>query len=108
MTDAATGKLVTDGTVTADGRTAALTSARRYTLDLAPGTYSVTAAAFGQVTRTITAITITGGQATRRTIALTASPEVTLSGTVVDGLGHKWPLFAEISVPGTPLAPVML
>ena len=106
VTDAATGKPVTDGTVTADGRTAALTSAGRYTLDLAPGTYSVTAAAFGQVTRTITAITITGGQATRRTIALTASPEVTLSGTVVDGSGHKWPLFAEISVPGTPLAPV--
>ena len=106
VTDTSTGKPVTDGTITAGGRTAAITSTGHYTLDLAPGSYSVTASGFGHVAKTITGIQISNGQVTRRKITLTASPDVTLSGTIVDGSGHKWPLYATVTVAGTPLMPV--
>ena len=106
VTDAATGKPVTDGTVTAGGRTATLTSSGGYSLDLAPGSYSVTATGFGHAAKTTTGVHISAGAATTQNFALTATPTVTLSGTVADGSGHGWPLPATITVPGTPLPAV--
>ena len=38
-------------------------------------------------------------------VALTPSPSVTLSGTVTDGGGHGWPLYARIDVAGKPGGP---
>jgi N-acetylneuraminic acid mutarotase len=48
-------------------------------------------------------VQITDAATTTENFALRALPSVTLSGTVTDGSGHGWPLYAEVSVPGTPV-----
>ncbi len=107
VTDAATGQPVTGGTVSAGGHTATVSSSGGYTLLLAPGSYSLTVSSYGHITKTVTGVQVSGGQATTQNVALSASPGmVTLSGRVTDGSGHGWPLYATVSVPGTPLQPV--
>ena len=103
VTDAATGKPVTDGTVTTGGHTATMTSSGRYSLDLVPGSHAVTATGFGHAAKTATGVQASAGQATTQDFALTATPTVTVSGAIVDGSGHGWPVPAKITVAGTPL-----
>ena len=68
---------------------------------LPTGTYDVTASAFGYGSATASA-TITEGATTDLDFALTAVPDVTVSGTVTDGSGHGWALYAKVTVAGTP------
>ena len=48
---------------------------------------------------------ITDGGTTTKNVALQPSPSVTVSGTVTDGSGHGWPLYARIDVTGKPGGP---
>jgi N-acetylneuraminic acid mutarotase len=76
-----------------------------YSIGLPVGTYDVTYSAFGYATHTETNVQITDGNTTTVNVALQPSPSVTVSGTVTDGSGHGWPLYARIDVAGKPGGP---
>ncbi|WUJ71395.1 S8 family serine peptidase [Kribbella soli] len=70
-----------------------------FTSVLPAGDYTLTVASFGYKTQTATA-TITTGQTTTKNFALESTPQVSVGGTVTDGSGHGWPLYAKVSVEG--------
>ena len=107
VTNTATSAPLAGATVTVGNLSATTDSSGNYTLDVGSGSYAVKATDYGYAAQTATGVQVSGGQTTSQNFALTAAPgTVTLSGTVTDGSGHKWPLYAKITVPGTPLAPV--
>jgi len=101
VTDAATGKPIAGAQVSAGSGLVQSSATGQYTLAIPPGSYTVTAKAFGYVTGTASGVTVTAGQGTTQNFSLAAAPTVTVSGVVRDGSGHHWPLYAKISVPGT-------
>lgn len=77
-------------TTSADGSYSAIVPA---------GDYSLAVAAFGYNGQTATA-TVTVNTTTTKDFTLTAAPTVNVGGTVTDGSGHGWPLYAKVSVEG--------
>jgi N-acetylneuraminic acid mutarotase len=77
-----------------------------YTLEVTPGTYTVTASDFGYVASTVSGVVVADGTTVTENFSLTAQARATVSGTVTDGSGHGWPLYAAISVAGAPGGPV--
>ncbi len=106
VTDAATGHPVASATVSVPAGSVTTDSAGRYDLSLPAGSYDVTAAAYGYNSNTVTGVTLAAGATTTADIALTGVPKVSISGTVKDGSGHGWPLYAKISVSGVPGGPL--
>jgi hypothetical protein len=102
VTDAATGDPLAGASVSADGTTAYTDSSGHYTLPLTVGSHDVTATAFGHDSLTAPGLAVTAQGTTAHDFALTAQPTVTLSGTVTDGSGHGWPVYAKITVRGMP------
>jgi N-acetylneuraminic acid mutarotase len=94
-------------TVTAGGGYPAVTNADGdYTVAVPDGTYTVSAEAPGYRVTSVSDIAVTQNQASTENLTLTrVSRYYTLSGTVSDGSGHGWPLYALIGVSGHP-APV--
>ncbi|MET9382394.1 carboxypeptidase regulatory-like domain-containing protein [Streptomyces sp. NPDC002928] len=88
---------VGDTTITTDGQ-------GRYTLNVPPGTYDVTASKFGYTSKTVSGVTLADGQTVTENFELTAKPQVHVTGTVSDGSGHGWPLYATVGVKGEPTA----
>ncbi|MET7283095.1 S8 family serine peptidase [Kribbella sp. NPDC005582] len=70
-----------------------------YSSVLPAGSYNLTVASFGYKSQTATAV-ITTGQTTTKDFALASSPQVSVGGTISDGSGHGWPLYAKVSVEG--------
>ncbi|MGW3615119.1 carboxypeptidase regulatory-like domain-containing protein [Micromonospora sp. NPDC005163] len=109
VTDASSHAPVANATVTVSGGghsvTATTDAAGRYYVTEPVGTFTVAVAAFGYVDVT-RSVEVTDGQTSTVDLALHAQPLVTLSGTVKDGSGHGWPLYATVSAPGTPLPAV--
>jgi subtilisin family serine protease len=70
-----------------------------YSSVLPAGDYNLSVAAFGYVTQTATA-TITTNTITTKDFTLSSAPTVNVGGTVSDGSGHGWPLYAKVSVEG--------
>ncbi|WBB67587.1 S8 family serine peptidase [Micromonospora sp. WMMD812] len=102
VTDGATGTPVPGATVTLTGplsRQLTTGTNGTYSALLRVGDYQVAAAAYGFENKTVTA-TVTKGATTTINVALTALPTVTVSGSVTDGSGHGWPLYAKVSVEG--------
>lgn len=98
-----TGSALAGATVSAgSGYTATTSSSGNYTMTVPDGSYSVTAEAFGYKTVTVPGVTISQGQTSTENFTLTSVPSHTLTGTVTDGSGHAWPLYAAISVNGYP------
>jgi N-acetylneuraminic acid mutarotase len=88
-------------TVTAGGYTATTGPSGRYVLTVPDGSYTVSARAFGDQSATVGSVSVTHNQATTENFALTAVLHYyTVSGTVTDGSGHHWPVYASISVGG--------
>jgi N-acetylneuraminic acid mutarotase len=88
------------------GATATTDNSGDYTLAVPAGGYNVTATgSFGYKNKTQDSIQVSPGQATTVNLALATKARQTLSGTVTDGSGHKWPLYAKISVSGDPDSP---
>lgn len=113
VTDASTGDPVPGAEVTAtstdDGSTAgsAVTdSAGQYTLALPAGEYTLAVTSYGYATGTAGPVTVTDGGTVTADVALTKLATHTLSGTVTDGSGHGYPLYATITVDGVPGGPV--
>ncbi len=77
-----------------------------YTLAAGAGTYAVTATDFGYTPITRGGVVVTTNQPVSENFALTPIPTRTLSGTVTDGSGHGWPLYAKITIAGDPRGPV--
>jgi hypothetical protein len=98
---------IADATVTATktGTTlSALTDAAgQYTLALPVGTYSVTATAFGFISKTFTGVKINAGHATTKDFVLAAAPTHRVSGTVL-GAGQAV-AGATVTIVNTPLPP---
>ncbi|WP_156925798.1 S8 family serine peptidase [Glycomyces arizonensis] len=63
------------------------------------GTYEVTVSKFGYEDAT-GSVTVTVDATTAFDATLTAVPSTTVTGTVVDGSGHGWPLAATVSTTG--------
>jgi subtilisin family serine protease/N-acetylneuraminic acid mutarotase len=102
---------VTDGTaplaaaeVTVGDVTAMTDGQGRYSLALPPGTYDASASKFGYATKTVSGVTVADEQTVTQNLALTAKPRVNVTGTVHDGSGHGWPLYATVQVKGEPTA----
>lgn len=103
VTDHAGDKPIVGATVS-DGTDVAHTDAQgRYTLALPAGSHDLTVTAFGYVTGSAT-LTVAAGTTVTENIKLTQMPSETVSGTVTDGSGQGWPLYAKITVNGDPNA----
>lgn len=72
-----------------------------YALPLPTGEYTVKVTAFGYVDNTFTA-TVTAGNTIDRAVRLTPLPRVDITGTVKDGSGQGWPLYAKLTLSGVP------
>lgn len=106
VTDSASNQPIAGATVTAGDATATTAADGTYDLSVPTGSYDVTASAFGYGSATRSGVVVTDGNTTTADFALAPAPRVTLTGTVTDGSGHGWPLYAKITVNGTPLAPI--
>ncbi|MEU0368797.1 S8 family serine peptidase [Streptomyces sp. NPDC006283] len=102
VTDAATGDPVANAAITLTGQAdRRLTTGAdgKYSSLLPAGDYEAAVSAFGYEAKTVQA-EIATEETTTVNVALTAAPSVTVSGTVTDGSGHGWPLYAKVSVEG--------
>jgi N-acetylneuraminic acid mutarotase len=87
------------------GTNATLTnSSGDYSITVPVGSYTVTATDFGYVEQTESDVTVSNGQTTTENFTLQQAPSVTLTGTVLDGSGQGWPVYAQVSAAGTPAA----
>ncbi|MBW8804413.1 MAG: carboxypeptidase regulatory-like domain-containing protein [Catenulisporales bacterium] len=77
-----------------------------YTLTVPPGTYTITASAFGYADQSVPGVQLADGATVTENFALAAVARVTVSGKITDGSGQGWPLYATISVDGMPGGPV--
>ncbi|HEY8471631.1 MAG TPA: S8 family serine peptidase [Natronosporangium sp.] len=106
VTDADTGAPVPNATVEATGpdyrRRTSTDADGRYEISLVAGEYQLTAVAYGYEQATVTGVIVTEGETTTSDIPVVALPSVTVSGTVTDGSGHGWPLYAGITIAGYP------
>jgi len=102
VTDADSGEPLDGASLTFEGefsRSVTTGEDGSYDVRLSAGDYDLTVAKFGYVTETTT-VTVVAGETTTSDHALVAAPSVTLSGTVTDGSGHGWPLYARVDVAG--------
>lgn len=108
VTDASTGAPLAGAEVSATpGGYRTRTDAKGdYDISAEAGTYSVTAAAYAYASKTVTGVSIAAGTSGGGDFALTPAPSGVVSGTVTDGSGHGWPLYAEITIDGYPGGPV--
>ncbi len=109
VTDDLTGDPVGGAKVRVEGgavpRTATTKPDGTYSLVLAAGTYDVAVTAYGYEPAT-SEVTVVPEATTTEDVALVALPVAEVSGTVTDGSGHGWPLYARIDIAGYPGGPV--
>lgn len=74
----------------------------RYSLAVAAGTYRVVASKFGYADAIVDQVTVAAGSAATRNFTLSALASRTVTGTVTDGSGQGWPVYAKISIDGYP------
>ncbi|MGW1842855.1 carboxypeptidase regulatory-like domain-containing protein [Streptomyces sp. NPDC001966] len=102
---------VTDGAaplaaakVTVGDVTAMTDGQGHFTLTVPSGTYDVSASKFGYDGKTVPGVVVADGKTVTEDFALTAKPRVDVIGTVHDGSGQDWPLYATVRVKGEPTA----
>ncbi len=106
VTDEATHAPIAGAQVTAGGQLTVTDASGRYDLFIPTGSYAVTASNYGYRSQTVRGVSVTQDHATTADFALAALPTHSVSGTVTDGSGHGWPLYAQIAVDGKPGGPV--
>ncbi|WP_239133837.1 carboxypeptidase regulatory-like domain-containing protein [Rugosimonospora africana] len=106
VTDAATGAPVAGAAVSTSAGTASTDAAGHYDIVVPVGSYTLTVSAYGYSTSTVTGVAVADGATVTENVSLTAIPSSTVTGTVTDGSGHGWPLYAKITVDGVPGGPV--
>ncbi len=83
------------------GYTTSTDAAGHYELTVVDGTYTVTASKYGYVTGSASGVVVTPPGTTTQDFALTPKAQVTVNGTVTDGSGAGWPLYATILIEAT-------
>ncbi|WP_405820297.1 carboxypeptidase regulatory-like domain-containing protein [Streptomyces sp. NBC_01390] len=73
-----------------------------YSLPVAVGDYRITATDFGYRENTRSGVSVAENRSTTADLTLVKLPTRTLSGTVKDGSGHGWPMYAKITIDGYP------
>ncbi len=106
VTDHATGAPLAGATVKAGDHSATSDAAGTYKLDIPPGTYDLTASAYGYADGAAAGVALTDGGSVTQSFALDSVPRQTVTGRVTDGSGHGWPLYAKITADGVPGGPV--
>jgi hypothetical protein len=106
VTDASTNKAIAGAAVSTTLANTTTDSQGHYALTLPVNSYAVTFSAFGYATQTISGVQITDGGTTTQNAALSPSPSVNVTGTVTDGSGQGWPLYARIEINGRPGGPI--
>lgn len=104
--DAAEGSPVTGAEIHAGNSTAYTGPDGTYKLSLPAGTYDITVGGYGYRTKTFAEVKVVADKDKAKDLPLTALPTSRVSGTVKDGSGHDWPLYAMVSVDGKPGSPV--
>ncbi len=102
VTDSATGDGIAGATVKVGDNSATTGVDGGYDLTVSPGSYDVTASAYGYADKTVQGVAVTDGGTVTENFALSSVPKSTVSGTVTDGSGHAWPLYAKVTVEGVP------
>ena len=69
-------------------------------LTLPTGTYDVTASKYGYLPSTAAGVSVSTGATTVQDFTLANAPSVLVVGTVKDGSGQGWPLYARLVVSG--------
>jgi N-acetylneuraminic acid mutarotase len=99
------GKPVADAEVAISGlETLHTTASGAYQVTVPVGSYTLTVQDFGYQSGTASGVQVTSGKTTRQDFQLAQTPSVTVSGVVTDGSGQGWPLYAKVTVPGTPVS----
>ncbi|MBB4944381.1 subtilisin family serine protease [Streptosporangium album] len=105
VTDASTGKPVEGARVTATGPRGLETTTAEdgtYHLYLDEGDYDLSVSFFGYGTQAVKSVRVTGEKTTTRDTKLSPTPRATATVRVTDGSGHGWPIYAALTVEGTP------
>ncbi|WP_377266958.1 carboxypeptidase regulatory-like domain-containing protein [Peterkaempfera sp. SMS 1(5)a] len=105
VTDTA-GAPLSGASVTAGDAQATTDADGHYALTLPPGTYDITASAYGYRSTTTAGVAVADGATVTESFTLDAVARQTVTGKVTDGSGHGWPLYAAITVDGVPGGPV--
>ncbi|WP_334460697.1 S8 family serine peptidase [Micromonospora sp. CPCC 205554] len=109
VSDAGTSKPLPGATVTITGpvsREVTTDAAGAYQSGALPlGSYTIGVRKYGYAAGT-TQAQVREGEAVTADVRLTPQPMSTVSGTVTDGSGHGWPLYAKVVIDGYPLGPV--
>ncbi|WP_433894425.1 carboxypeptidase regulatory-like domain-containing protein [Streptomyces sp. CA-111067] len=106
VTDHATGAAIPGAKVKAGDYSATADATGAYKLDIPPGSYDLTASAYGYADGTAAGVVLADGATVTTSFALDAVPTRKVTGKVADGSGHGWPLYAKITVDGVPGGPV--
>ncbi|WP_075017557.1 carboxypeptidase regulatory-like domain-containing protein [Actinacidiphila rubida] len=106
VTDHATGAALAGATVKAGDYSATSDATGAFTMDIPPGSYDVTASAYGYSSASDNGVALTDGGTVTESFALDAVPRQTVTGKITDGSGHGWPLYAKITADGVPGGPV--
>ncbi|MGW8885699.1 S8 family serine peptidase [Streptomyces sp. NPDC055749] len=107
VTDAKTGDPVGGVRVAVDGEFDRDLSTRpdgTFTVRLSAGDYKVSVSSFGYVAETAD-VTVGENATATADFALEPAPKATLKGTVKDGSGQGWPLYAKITADELPVGP---
>ncbi|MGW4639256.1 carboxypeptidase regulatory-like domain-containing protein [Sphaerisporangium sp. NPDC004334] len=106
VTDAATKAPLAGALVTFGDYRATTGTDGAYRLAVPAGAYQGVVSAYGYRQASLDGVTLDDGAALTRDVALDPLPTKTISGTVTDGGGHGWPLYAKVTIEGVPGAPV--
>ena len=106
VTDSVTHAGIAGASVTVGDAHGSTDSSGHYDVNVPVGTYDETVAAFGYATQTIHNVAVTDGGTTTEDFAMVAVASSVVSGTVHDGSGHNWPLYAKITIDGVPGGPI--
>lgn len=69
-----------------------------YSFTLPVGTYDMTVTRYGFGSASMDGVGVTEDGTTTENFTLTAEPPATVQGTVTDGSGHGWPLYAKVTL----------
>jgi hypothetical protein len=98
VTDAGSSDPIAGATVDVGGFGTATNASGQYSIVVPADTYDVTASAFGYTAQTAAGVVVGDGATVTQDFALAALVLVDVSGTVVDGSGANWPLYARLVV----------
>jgi hypothetical protein len=106
VTNADTSDPIEGATVEAGAVSTQTNAAGHYSLLLPVDTYDMTVTAYGFEQGFQAGVEVLEDETTTQDFSLAPVPPVTVSGTVTDGSGHGWPLYALIEIDGYPGDPI--